>query len=377
MMGKMANINRGVYNPPPCPPPKGESYPIDLIGCTLKFTFPIWIKVLWSKKSQIFFFPLRRGIKGEELANNTLNRLFKLTVFIFALTLFTSASAQSFFEPADSLNKKRVISTHMTLGTGYSASMIGLAQVWYKNQESQGFQLFNDSKHWLQMDKIGHTYTAYWMQNRAFSMYRWSGMEQNKALLWSSLFSVLFMNTFEIMDGFSPNYGFSWADVGSNTLGIGLFTAQQHFFGQQHLTMKFSYSHSPFAQYRPNILGSTGPERFLKDYNGQTYWFSLSLGTITPDTWHIPDWLCLSFGYSISEKLKSDTEFYAVNHNNEMLEFNAYRRYFLSFDIDLSKIPVKKPWLKMLLGNFNFLKIPLPTLEFNSRNGARFYGVYF
>jgi hypothetical protein len=60
-----------------------------------------------------------------------------------------------------------------------------------------------------------------------------------------------------------------------------------------------------------------------------------------------------------------------------MLEFNAYRRYFLSFDIDLSKIPVKKPWLKMLLGNFNFLKIPLPTFEFNSRNGARFYGVYF
>jgi hypothetical protein len=101
------------------------------------------------------------------------------------------------------------------------------------------------------------------------------------------------------------------------------------------------------------------------------------LGTITPEAWRIPDWLCLSFGYSISEKLKSDTEFYTVNHNNQMLEFNAYRRYFLSFDIDLSKIPVKKPWLKMLLGNFNFLKIPLPTFEFNSRNGARFYGVYF
>jgi hypothetical protein len=300
-----------------------------------------------------------------------------LICLFFIISFSSNASAQAFFEPADSLNKKRVLSTHITLGTAYSVSMIGLAQVWYKNQESQGFQFFNDSKDWLQMDKIGHTYTAYWMQNRAFSMYRWSGMEQNKALLYSSLFSVLFMSTFEIMDGFSPNYGFSWADVGSNTFGIGLFSAQQHFFGQQHLTMKFSYSHSPFTKYRPELLGSTTPERLLKDYNGQTYWFSLSLGTITPEAWRIPDWLCLSFGYSISEKLKSDTEFYTVNYNNELLEFNAYRRYFLSFDIDLSKIPVKKPWLKTLLCNFNVLKIPMPTLELSNRNTPRFYGLYF
>jgi hypothetical protein len=377
MMGKMANLNRGVYNPPPSPPPKGESYPNSLVGNILNFTFSIWIKLLYSKKSQIFFFPLRRGIKGEDFSSLSIYTFLKSITLIFALTIFTNSCAQSFFEPADSLNKKRVLASHLTLGLGYSTSMIGLAQVWYKNQESQGFQFFDDSKDWLQMDKIGHTYTAYWMQNRAFALYQWSGMEQSKALLYSSLFSVLFMSTFEIMDGFSPNYGFSWADVGANSLGIGLFSAQQHFFGKQHVTMKFSYSHSSYAQYRPELLGNTAPERLLKDYNGQTYWFSLSLASVTPESWRIPDWLCLSFGYSISEKLKSDTEFYTVNFNNAFLEFNAYRRYFLSFDIDLSKIPVKKPWLKMLLGNFNFLKIPLPTIEFSNRNAPRFYVVYF
>lgn len=324
------------------------------------------VRFFATRRNSLHFFHFERSVKS-------------LTIFCLFLTLSSTSnlSAQTFFEPADSLNKGRVIASHTGLGVAYAGSMIGLAQVWYKNQESQGFQFFDDSKHWLQMDKIGHVYSSYWMQNRAFSMYRWAGMKQNKALLWSSMFSVLFMNTFEIMDGFSPNYGFSWADVGANTMGIGLFSMQQHFFGQQHLTTKFSYAHSPYAKYRPELLGYTTPERLLKDYNGQTYWFSLSLGTITPDSWRIPDWLCLSFGYSISEKLKSDTEFYTVNYNNEYLEFNAYRRYFLSFDIDLSKIPVKKPWLKMLLGNFNFLKIPLPTFEISNRNAPRFYGFYF
>jgi hypothetical protein len=141
--------------------------------------------------------------------------------------------------------------------------------------------------------------------------------------------------------------------------------------------MKFSYSHSPYAKFRPQILGSTTPERILKDYNGQTYWFNFNIGEITPNSWRIPDWLCLSLGYSISEKLKSDTESYTISYNNQFVPFNAYRRYFISFDIDLTKIPVKKPWLKSLLSNVNMIKIPFPTLEFNQKNGAKFYGLYF
>jgi hypothetical protein len=302
-------------------------------------------------------------------------RYFASMILVFFI--FSQAQAQRFFEPSDSTNKNRLIVAHSTAGVLYSGSMIGLYQIWYKNQEALGFQFFDDSRDWLQMDKMGHLYSSFWLQNRTYALYRWSGMSQKKALWWSSGFSVLYMNTFEIMDGFSQDYGFSVADVAANTLGIGLFTAQQALWNDQYLSMKFSYSHSPYAQYRPNTLGSTTPERLLKDYNGQTYWFNLNLGKITPETWRIPDWFCLSFGYSISEKLKSDNKFYAVDFNNQTLEFNAYRRYFLSLDIDLSKLPVKKPWLKTLLANVNMIKIPLPTLELNSRNGARFYGLYF
>lgn len=296
---------------------------------------------------------------------------------LFIGICFSNLRAQSFFEPTNSLNKKRVTVAHASAATLYSASMIGLYQIWYKNQEALGFQFFDDSKDWLQMDKLGHTYTAYWMQNRTYNIYRWAGMKQKNALWWSAGFSALYMNTFEIMDGFSQDYGFSVADVAANTLGIGLFSSQQALWGDQYLLMKFSYTHSPFAKYRPNLLGSTGPERLLKDYNGQTYWFSLNIGKITPEHWHIPDWLCLSAGYSISEKLKSDSKIYTVNFENQDYTFNAYRRYFVSLDIDLSKLPVKKHWLKTLLSNLNMIKIPLPTLELSERNAPKFYAFYF
>lgn len=302
----------------------------------------------------------------------------KIYLLLWLLLLSLSSVAQSFFAPSDTLNRNRVLASHITLGTAYTTSMVGLASIWYSNQQSTGFQLFNDGKDWLQMDKVGHVYSAYWMQNRAFSMYNWAGMDEKRSLLWSSVFSTFFMTTFEVMDGFSTNYGFSISDVGANVLGIGFFTGQQMLFDEQIANFKFSYSHTPYAQYRPEVLGRTAAERILKDYNGQTYWLNVSLGKITPEHWKIPDWLCLSLGYTISEKLKSDAEYYEFNGwGSAPIVFNSYRRYLLSFDIDLSRLPVKKPWLKMLLGNFNTIKIPLPTVEWSSRNAPRFYGFYF
>ncbi len=39
---------------------------------------------------------------------------------------------------------------------GYGGSLILLNSTWYKGYARTGFQTFNDSKEWLQMDKIGH-----------------------------------------------------------------------------------------------------------------------------------------------------------------------------------------------------------------------------
>jgi hypothetical protein len=45
----------------------------------------------------------------------------------------------------------------------------------------------------------------------------------------------------------------------------------------KRITPKFSFHTTQYAQYRPNVLGSSLAEQILKDYNGQTYWLSVNL----------------------------------------------------------------------------------------------------
>lgn len=295
---------------------------------------------------------------------------------IFSMLLSDIQGQESFFQPADSINKSRVIGVSSGVSLAYAGSMIGLAQLWYKDQPKSGFHFFNDNSHWLQMDKLGHTYSAYWIQNRVNALFRWSGMNRQSSLIISGAYSFVFQGTFEMLDGFATDYGFSYGDLIANGSGIVLFTAQEMLFKKQILTPKFSFWPSGYAQYRPELLGSNFAEQILKDYNAQTYWLSLNLSDITPENWKIPEWICLSFGYSISEKLKSDQEYYIIQNGNETHSFAAYRRYLFSLDIDLSRLPVKKPWLKTLLSNFNSLKIPFPAIEFSSR-GTKGYWLYY
>jgi len=299
-----------------------------------------------------------------------------ITIMVFSIFFVHTQAQTSFFQPSDSLNKSRVIGVSSSVSLAYAGSMIGLAQLWYKDQPKSSFQFFNDNAHWLQMDKLGHTYSAYWIQNRVNSLFRWSGMNQKSSLIISGAYSFVFQGTFEVLDGFAADYGFSYGDLIANGAGIALFTTQEILFKKQILTPKFSFWPSGYAQYRPQLLGSNFPEQVLKDYNAQTYWLSVNLSDITPKNWKIPQWICLSFGYSISEKLKSDQEFYLIQSGSETKTFEAYRRYLLSLDIDLSRIPVKKPWLKTILSNFNTLKIPFPTIEFSAR-GTKGYWMYY
>ena len=285
-------------------------------------------------------------------------------------------SQQRFFESADSLHTKRLIGSSVALTTVYAGSMIGLAQLWYKDQPKSSFQFFNDNAHWLQMDKMGHAYSAYWIQNRSDALLRWSGLNKNASLVASGVYSFVFQGTFEVLDGFAADYGFSYGDVIANASGVVLYTGQQLLFEKQIATPKFSYWPSEYAAYRPAVLGSNFSEQLLKDYNAQTYWLSINVSDVTPAKWKIPKWICVSVGYSISEKLKSDQSHYVIQDNQETISFNAYRRYLLSLDVDLSRIPVKKPWLKALLSNFNALKIPFPTIEFSQR-GTRGYWLYY
>ncbi|MCR9172281.1 MAG: YfiM family protein [bacterium] len=271
----------------------------------------------------------------------------------------------SFFEHATSPNKGRIIGVSSSVGSVWAGSMIALQTVWYADGSNGSFQFFDDSRNWLQMDKVGHVYTAYQLNRLTGELYQWSGMKKETATWLGFGISMGYQTTLEVLDGFSGTWGWSWADFGSNVLGSSIYTAQELVWKEQRILPKFSYSPTPFAAVRPQVLGSSFSESLLKDYNGQTYWFSVSPARFLKNS-KIPKWACLSFGYSVHEKLVgSESTYFDASTGTT---YNEQREFLFSLDIDFSQLPIKRPWLKTLVKQFNYLKIPFPALIM--RNGT-------
>jgi hypothetical protein len=196
-------------------------------------------------------------------------------------------------------------------------------------------------------------------------LYQWSGVNQKTSTWIGFGVAMGYQTTLEVLDGFSNEWGWSWADFGSNTLGATIYTVQELLWKEQRILPKFSYSPSPFAKVRPEVLGSSFSESLLKDYNGQTYWLSFSPASFFRDS-PIPKWACLSFGYSAHEKLVGSESTYFDPLSNTT--FREQREFLFSLDIDFSKLPIRRPWLKAIFKQFNYLKVPFPALVIRDGN---------
>ncbi|GAB5416349.1 MAG: DUF2279 domain-containing protein [Crocinitomicaceae bacterium] len=271
----------------------------------------------------------------------------------------TINQAPSFFTRAKSPHRGRIIGVSSSIGGVWAGSMIALQTVWYSEGSNGTFQFFDDSRNWLQMDKVGHVYTAYQLNRLTGGLYEWSGVNQTTSTWIGFGVSMGYQTTLEVLDGFSGEWGWSWADFASNTIGSTLYTTQELIWKEQRILPKFSYSPTPFAAIRPQVLGSTFSESLLKDYNGQTYWLSFSPGSFFPNS-SIPKWACISFGYSAHEKLVGSESTYYDTFSNTT--YSEQREFLFSLDIDFSQLPIRRPWLKAIVNQFNYLKIPFPAL---------------
>lgn len=271
----------------------------------------------------------------------------------------------SFFYPSYKLNKGRFIGTSIGIGGAWAGSMIGLNEIWYKQVPKSSWNTFDDSKQWLQMDKAGHFYTANKLNLFTTEMFEWSGVKAKNAIWYGLGVSFGFQTTLEFLDAHTEEWGWSWGDVVANTLGSSSYTLQRVFWGEQRIIPKFSYSPTEFASVRPNVLGSTFAESLLKDYNGQTYWLSISPGSFIGGG-KIPKWACLSLGYSAHEKLVGSEPYYIDPATGQ--EYFEQREFLFSLDIDFSQIHVRRPWLRAILKQLNYLKVPFPALMIRDGN---------
>ena len=106
-----------------------------------------------------------------------------------------------------------------------------------------------------------------------------------------------YMTAIEIMDGYSKGWGFSWADMGANTLGTALAISQEAAWKEQRFNLKISFHQTSMAQYNPDLLGKDLSEQILKDYNGQTYWLSVNPASFMNKETKFPKWLNIAVGY--------------------------------------------------------------------------------
>jgi hypothetical protein len=288
-----------------------------------------------------------------------IRNIFLISILICSTSC--SFGQGTFFERSDTLNKKRLLYISGGTGIGWVGSMSVLYGTWYSKQNLGTFHSYDDSRNWLQMDKIGHVYTAWQINSLTSSMFRWTGLTKKNVLLISSSVAWGYQATLEVFDGLSEDWGFSWSDLASNTAGVIGFTVQEIIWNEQRFLPKFSYHPTEFAAYRPAVLGSSFSERLLKDYNGQTYWLSFSTSTFF-ENGRIPKWLCISIGYSAHARLYGDQDLATLENEGTISTFDSSREWLMSLDIDLSRIPVKKLWLKTVFKQLNYLKIPFPAL---------------
>jgi len=280
---------------------------------------------------------------------------------------------QDLLTPSDTLNIPRRNTVMISETVALSGALVGLNQLWYKDYEKSDFHFKNDNAHWLQMDKAGHAFSAYHMGRFGAELLDWSGASKKSQLIYGSTLGFAFLSTVEVMDGYSAEWGFSWGDVAANASGTVLYVGQELLWNEQRIVPKFSFHRTPYAGARPEVLGSTFSEEILKDYNGQTYWLSANIHSFFKES-KIPKWLNLAVGYGGEGMITAND---ALVNTIFLPEKERTRQFYISFDVDLTKIQTQNHFLKMLFSVFNTIKVPAPTLEFRELGGVKGRILYF
>ncbi|HUR31079.1 MAG TPA: DUF2279 domain-containing protein [Saprospiraceae bacterium] len=320
-------------------------------------------------------------------------------VIIMLLTIHMSGISQKdsigFWDYPTSLNRGRFWSASTAGIVAYTGTLITLNELWYKQYPRTSFHFFNDAAEWQQMDKAGHMFTAYFEADWLHSISRWTGMGRKSSILSSAIVATGLQATVETLDGFSSKWGFSVYDFISNVGGSSLWAVQQMAWDEQRIRMKVSSTYRTYPEEivqgspsgtttikeRTNdLFGENILQSFLKDYNAQTVWISVNVHSFLPEENKFPKWLNVAFGYGAENMFGGFRNEWELDGNKFELnndKYPRYRQFYLSPDIDLSKIKIKSKPLKMLVCMVNIFKIPAPALEINGNGGMKWKWIYY
>ncbi len=153
------------------------------------------------------------------------------------------------------------------------------------------------------MDKLGHFYSSRLLSEQLTALSQWIGFEHQTSKIIGPVLSSLLMLEIEIYDGYFKDWGFSLADFAANELGAFSPLLEEQFPYLKKFQLRMSYQAS---------TESNSEDTFIKNYSGMTFWLSWDFHSVLPDKikpYH-PEWLNISFGYSVSELTHGDIQIY-------------------------------------------------------------------
>jgi hypothetical protein len=296
-------------------------------------------------------------------------------IFLILCWVYNITTAQETQADSGKIETKTFLKAVAFTGAYYTTSLFILNKTWYKGKAKVPFHFYNDNGGYLQVDKFGHMYGSYVYSYIGFHSLLKLGSTRKEALFFGSTLGFILQFPIEIMDGKHEGYGFSWGDIAANTMGSVLVFGQELLFHEQVVKFKYSYWESMYAKNSNNLFGETTLSRLLKDYNGHTYWFSMPVNKIVGRSC-LPEWLNVAVGYGANGMYG---EFENVNSHNGVIipPTDRYRQYLLSLDIDWARIETRSKFLKMVFKGLTFVKLPFPTLEYNSKGNFKGYWIYY
>ena len=260
-------------------------------------------------------------------------------------------------------------------GVVLSGAILYLKHEWYHDKKRVPFHFYDDFKGWNQVDKLGHFYVSYLESNVGYSILKKFNFSEKKALYFGGFQGLILETPIEFLDAYYQGWGFSVSDLVANTLGSVFFIMQQKIFNEQLIKPKLSFSKSIYASEANGLLGKKSLiSQFVYDYNGYTYWFSFSPKKIFKFK-KVPKWLNLAIGYGANGML-GEFENKSMYKGEEIPSFKRYRQFYLSLDIDFSKIRTKSRFVNKIFDGLSYIKIPLPTLELSNKK-MKGYFFYF
>jgi hypothetical protein len=242
----------------------------------------------------------------------------------------------------------------------FTAMHIYYANTWWKDQRNF-FKYAEDGYYARNVDKASHIFTANFFTEATAAAYEWAGIRPEKALLYGAITSMAYETYIEVNDGFAPNWGFDWVDMGANIFGAVYPFLQKAAPPLENVNFKWSFN--------PKWLEKkvSQDDDLLDDYTNMTFWLSVNPELVLPESVtkgkFYPNFLAIALGMSIK------------NASHTFGSKDAYEEWFLALDIDLKKLPGKSDFLVKLKRILNFYHFPMPAVRF-SPSGI-WYGLYF